>query len=107
MATVSPDDGRAVPEILGRLGPNWFASVMGTGIVATAAATLPVHVPGLRTLAGVGWVLGAVLRATRRWPISTAPPRWRSSPSARGRFWSVKTWSGTASPWTSTGCYGP
>jgi hypothetical protein len=23
-------------EVLGNIGPNWFASVMGTGIVATA-----------------------------------------------------------------------
>ena len=61
MAGVSPDDDRAVPEILGRLAPNWFASVMGTGIVATAAATLPVHVPGLRSFAEVVWVLAAVL----------------------------------------------
>src|SRR5690349_9299283 len=36
---------------LSYLGPNWFASVMGTGIVATAAASLPVHVPGLRAFA--------------------------------------------------------
>ncbi|HEY9423931.1 MAG TPA: hypothetical protein VIP54_03940, partial [Microterricola sp.] len=28
--------------------PNWFASVMGTGIVAIAAATLPLQSPGLR-----------------------------------------------------------
>src|ERR1700692_1810566 len=63
MAGVSPDDDRAVPEILGRLAPNWFASVMGTGIVATAAATLPVHVPGLRSFAEVVWMLAAVLLA--------------------------------------------
>jgi len=60
MATVSPDD-RAVPEILGRLRPNWFASVMATGIVATAAATLPVHLPGLRAFAEVVWVFAAAL----------------------------------------------
>lgn len=41
------------------LGPNWFASVMGTGIVATAAATLPVQWPGLREFATVAWVLAA------------------------------------------------
>ena len=41
------------------LGPNWFASVMGTGIVATAAATLPVQWPGLRVFATVVWVLAA------------------------------------------------
>ena len=41
------------------LGPNWFASVMGTGIVATAAATLPVQWPGLREFATVIWLLAA------------------------------------------------
>ena len=41
------------------LGPNWFASVMGTGIVATAAATLRVQWPGLREFATVVWVLAA------------------------------------------------
>ena len=41
-------------------GPNWFASVMGTGIVATAGASLPVHVPGLRSFALVVWVAAAV-----------------------------------------------
>ncbi len=48
-------------QVLGHLGPNWFASVMGTGIVATAAATLPVHVPGLQVFARVVWVLAALL----------------------------------------------
>jgi tellurite resistance protein TehA-like permease len=43
------------------IGPNWFASVMGTGIVATAAASLPLHVPGLRTLATVVWAAASVL----------------------------------------------
>lgn len=43
------------------MGPNWFASVMGTGIVATAAASLPVHWPGLRGFAQGVWVLAAVL----------------------------------------------
>ena len=36
---------------LAAVGPNWFASVMGTSIVATAAARLPVRVPGLRPFA--------------------------------------------------------
>src|SRR4029077_17326442 len=44
-------------QLLSYLGPNWFASVMGTGIVATAAASLPVHVPGLRVFAQVVWVI--------------------------------------------------
>jgi C4-dicarboxylate transporter/malic acid transport protein len=41
------------------IGPNWFASVMGTGIVAIAAATLPFRVPGLHVFALVVWVLAA------------------------------------------------
>ncbi|BBZ41750.1 TDT family transporter [Mycobacterium conspicuum] len=66
MATAHPD-GAASPqtrvEVLGNIGPNWFASVMGTGIVATAGATLPVHVPGLRAFAEVVWVVATVLLA--------------------------------------------
>ncbi|ANS79630.1 C4-dicarboxylate transporter/malic acid transport protein [Serinicoccus hydrothermalis] len=46
---------------LGFIGPNWFASVMGTGIVANAAATLPVTVPGLGAFARAVWVLDVVL----------------------------------------------
>jgi C4-dicarboxylate transporter/malic acid transport protein len=42
------------------LGPSWFAAVMGTGIVANAAATLPRSFPGLRTAATAVW-LGAGL----------------------------------------------
>ncbi|WP_051110522.1 TDT family transporter [Longispora albida] len=41
--------------------PNWFAAVMGTGIVANAAVTLPHQVPGLRGAATVMWALAAVL----------------------------------------------
>ena len=48
-------------EKMGHIGPNWFASVMGTGIVATAAATLPVNVPGLNVFARAVWVAAAVL----------------------------------------------
>lgn len=48
-------------EKLGTLGPNWFASVMGTGIVANAGATLPVHIPGLHTITRVVWVIAAVM----------------------------------------------
>lgn len=41
--------------------PNWFASVMGTGIVANAAAVLPVQFPGLRVAALAVWLLAATL----------------------------------------------
>lgn len=48
-------------EVLAHLGPNWFASIMGTGIVATAAATLPLRVPGLHTAALVVWMTAVLL----------------------------------------------
>lgn len=64
MATAHPG-GATSPqtrvEVLGNIGPNWFASVMGTGIVAIAGATLPVHVTGLRAFAQVVWVIAAAL----------------------------------------------
>lgn len=43
------------------LTPNWYASVMGTGIVAVAAAKLPIQLPGLHLLGTLMWVLAAVL----------------------------------------------
>lgn len=42
-------------DLFTNLTPNWFASIMGTGIVATAAVTLPVQFPGLRIAATVLW----------------------------------------------------
>lgn len=39
--------------------PNWFAAVMGTGIVANAAATLPVQFPALHVFAVSVWVIAA------------------------------------------------
>lgn len=48
-------------QVFANLGPNWFAAVMGTGIIATAGATLPVSIPGVRTFALIFWVLSAVL----------------------------------------------
>ncbi|WP_327120362.1 TDT family transporter [Streptomyces sp. NBC_01341] len=51
---------RRLPS-LRHLGPNWYATVMGTAIVATAGAALPVHVPGLRGLCVVVWAGSAVL----------------------------------------------
>jgi C4-dicarboxylate transporter/malic acid transport protein len=48
-------------QVFASITPNWFACVMGTGIVAVAAATLPEQFPGLRAMATVVWVLAAVL----------------------------------------------
>ena len=64
MTRATPDDPtppQTRVEVLGNVGPNWFASVMGTGIVAIGGATLPVHVVGLRAFAEVVWVIAAVL----------------------------------------------
>ncbi|MBN9622935.1 MAG: TDT family transporter [Actinobacteria bacterium] len=46
------------------LGPNWFAAVMGTGIVANAAVLLPFDWPLARDLAIVPWALAVVLLVT-------------------------------------------
>jgi C4-dicarboxylate transporter/malic acid transport protein len=48
-------------DVVRDVAPNWFAAVMGTGIVAIAAATLPLRVPGLRAFALAVWVLAAAL----------------------------------------------
>lgn len=48
-------------QVLAHLGPNWYASIMGTGIVANAAVTLPVQFAGLRAAATVVWMLASIL----------------------------------------------
>ncbi|KAA0931302.1 TDT family transporter [Streptomyces apricus] len=46
------------------LGPNWYAPVMGTAIVATAGAGLPLGVPGLRTFCTAVWALSLAMLLT-------------------------------------------
>jgi C4-dicarboxylate transporter/malic acid transport protein len=48
-------------QVLAGITPNWYASVMGTGIVAVAAASLPLQFPGLRTAATIVWAAAALL----------------------------------------------
>ncbi|MEU1043267.1 TDT family transporter [Streptomyces sp. NPDC005907] len=48
---------------LRHLGPNWYAGVMGTAIVATAGAGLPGDVPGLSTVCAAVWALALTLLA--------------------------------------------
>ncbi|MCF3121308.1 TDT family transporter [Streptomyces arenae] len=43
------------------LGPNWYASVMGTAIIANAGATLPYRFTGLRTACTAVWALSLVM----------------------------------------------
>src|SRR3954466_8031183 len=75
-------DDRRLP--LAAVGPNWFASVMGTSIVATTAVTLPVGARGLGPCALAWWVLSARLlvavtaAAVGHWirhPSGPRPPR--------------------------------
>ncbi|WP_069173355.1 TDT family transporter [Streptomyces griseus] len=58
----APDPALRLPS-LRHVGPNWYATVMGTAIVATAGAALPVHVPGLRGTLLAVWALSAALLA--------------------------------------------
>ncbi|WP_461297471.1 TDT family transporter [Streptomyces harbinensis] len=48
-------------DALRNLGPNWFAAVMGTGIVGNAAITLPVGGQALRPAATAVWALATLL----------------------------------------------
>src|SRR5277367_5391934 len=58
-------------DVFRNLGPNWYASIMGTGIVAIAGADLPFRVPGLHTFATVVWALAAaaLLALTTAWAV--------------------------------------
>jgi C4-dicarboxylate transporter/malic acid transport protein len=62
--------------------PNWFAAVMGTGIVAVAAVSLPQQFPGLRAAATVVWALAALLLLAVT--AATAVHWLRYRPVARG-----------------------
>ncbi len=43
------------------LGPNWFASVMGTGIIANGAATLPIFGDSLQDFARIVWCVASLM----------------------------------------------
>ncbi|MFF1470536.1 TDT family transporter [Streptomyces mirabilis] len=58
------DVGRPRVTAVRYLGPNWYASVMGTAIVATAGAGLPGDVPGLHTVCTAVWALSALMLVT-------------------------------------------
>ncbi|MFJ4684222.1 TDT family transporter [Streptomyces sp. NPDC088789] len=49
------------PRTVRHLGPNWYAVVMGTAVVGTAGAGLPLPVPGLRTVCTAVWALSLLL----------------------------------------------
>ncbi|MFF3578926.1 TDT family transporter [Streptomyces mirabilis] len=64
LSTPAAEVGRRRVTAVRYLGPNWYASVMGTAIVATAGAGLPGDVPGLRTLCTAVWALSALMLVT-------------------------------------------
>ena len=48
-------------HVFANIGPNWFAAVMGTGIVANALVLLPFDWPAARDIAIAPWALAVVL----------------------------------------------
>ncbi|WP_313888427.1 TDT family transporter [Lentzea alba] len=88
MTALAPQPHRA-PEVrrAAPFGPNLFASVMGTGIVATAGAAMP----GLHTAATFVWALDAALlaflvaAAVRRWTWATV--RDQLADPVMAQFW--------------------
>ena len=75
------------------LGPNWFASVMGTGIVANAAAVLPLQVPGLRGFATAMWglasamLVGLIAASVVHWTRYPERARAHASNPVMAQFW--------------------
>jgi C4-dicarboxylate transporter/malic acid transport protein len=75
------------------LGPNWYASIMGTGIVAIAGATLPLAVPGLRMFATAVWALAAaaLIALTAAWAVHwirhSARARGHAANPVMAQFW--------------------
>ncbi|MFE4636872.1 TDT family transporter [Streptomyces sp. NPDC056773] len=62
-APATPDSAARRAPSLRHLGPNWYASVMGTAIIANAGATLPYQLPGQRVVCQVFWALAATALA--------------------------------------------
>jgi C4-dicarboxylate transporter/malic acid transport protein len=48
-------------RLFSHITPNWFGSVMGTGVVANAAVSLPLQFFGLRAAAITIWAVAAIL----------------------------------------------
>jgi len=75
------------------LGPNWFASVMGTAIVANAAAVLPFRVAGLHVFALAVWALAAawLVALSAGWAVHwtryTARARAHAANPVMAQFW--------------------
>lgn len=59
------------------LGPNWYASVMGTAILATAGTALPLPLPGLRPAGAALWALSLALLSAL---LTARALHWRHHP---------------------------
>ncbi len=74
-------------------GPNWFASVMGTGIVAVAGTQLPLHLPGLHVFATVVWglasllLIGLIAGWAVHWARHPAQARGYAADPVMAQFW--------------------
>lgn len=60
-STAHPGPRLPALPVLRHLGPQWYAPVMGTAIVASAGAGLPLDVPGLRTACATVWALALLV----------------------------------------------
>lgn len=80
-------------QLFENITPNWFAAVMGTGIVAVAAASLPEQFPGLRGAAVAVWALAGLLllvlgaATTAHWILHPARARQHSDDPAMAHFY--------------------
>ncbi|MFG2207875.1 TDT family transporter [Streptomyces sp. NPDC048638] len=63
-ATDAPERTAGTAPSVRHLGPNWYAAVMGTAIVANAGAALPLHAPWLRGVYALVWALSALMLVT-------------------------------------------
>ncbi|MFF1557593.1 TDT family transporter [Streptomyces sp. NPDC058279] len=61
--TTAPAPRAHKAPALRNLGPNWYACVMGTAIVANAGATLPLQLPGRLVACRLVWALSAAALA--------------------------------------------
>jgi C4-dicarboxylate transporter/malic acid transport protein len=80
-------------QVFEMLTPNWFASVMGTGIVAVAATRLPIQFPGLHAAAIGFWALAAVMlvvlaaATVAHWALYPANARSHASDPVMAHFY--------------------
>jgi tellurite resistance protein TehA-like permease len=85
-------------DLFANLGPNWFASIMGTGIVANAAAILPVQFPGFRTAATTVWAFAAVMLVALsgawivHWTRYRETAKGYAQDPVMAQFWGPRRW---------------